>query len=182
VVKKIGIAKGSVYQYFEDKLDLFQYLIAEAVKVKMSYIAHINRDDFDSFWTYFRKLYEDGCHFDRDHPIESAFLHHLAENLKSPSVAHLYDEMLQQTLAGFEVMVKKEQALGLFKTERSVKAMALTLYKTGMNIIEQLRLEGVIDTQKSIKNKQPVFDNKEDKLLAVVDEYIELIKPAFNAN
>lgn len=30
LVKKLGIAKGSVYQYFEDKGDLFHYLINEA--------------------------------------------------------------------------------------------------------------------------------------------------------
>ncbi|MEN8250240.1 MAG: TetR/AcrR family transcriptional regulator [Bacteroidota bacterium] len=30
LVKKLGIAKGSVYQYFDDKRDLYQFLITEA--------------------------------------------------------------------------------------------------------------------------------------------------------
>ena len=38
IVKKLGIAKGSVYQYFEDKLELWLYLKEYCEGVKMSYV------------------------------------------------------------------------------------------------------------------------------------------------
>lgn len=39
VVARLGIAKGSVYQYFEDKLDLFTWLLDEAGRRKQAAIA-----------------------------------------------------------------------------------------------------------------------------------------------
>lgn len=180
VVRKLEIAKGSIYQYFEDKLDVFKYLIGECVKVKMAYIGHLAREDYDDFWTYFRELYIHGCHFDRDHPKESHFLHSLTQNLNSPSVKDVYNEMLQQTVAGFEAMIRKEITLGLFRDDQSVETMAYLLYKVGVSIMEQLELQKIIDPQESISKGIPVFQEKEALLLATVDHYINLIKPSFN--
>jgi len=38
IVEKAGIAKGSVYQYFEDKRDLFMYLLDVSNQVMMAFI------------------------------------------------------------------------------------------------------------------------------------------------
>ena len=51
VVKSLGIAKGSIYQYFDDKLDLYLYLQRECNNVKMGYISSIRRDDFPDFFS-----------------------------------------------------------------------------------------------------------------------------------
>ena len=40
IVAKAGIAKGSVYQYFEDKQDLFLYLLDFANKEMLAHITH----------------------------------------------------------------------------------------------------------------------------------------------
>ena len=40
IVEKAGIAKGSVYQYFEDKQDLFMYLLDVSNQEMMGYIQH----------------------------------------------------------------------------------------------------------------------------------------------
>lgn len=45
IADQAGIAKGSFYQYFEDKKDLFKHLIELMVEKKLSYI---NRDMVES--------------------------------------------------------------------------------------------------------------------------------------
>ncbi len=180
VVKSLGIAKGSVYQYFDDKLDLFTYLIGECSAVKMKYIGHLKRDDFPDFWAYFRALYEEGVKFDLENPLESHFLHSLQENLNSPSVKEIYNDMLSQVITGFVDMAKKEIEHGNFRDDLPVNTIGFFLYKTSLAINEQMQAFGKIDPKKSIKENKPVYDGKVFTLLKVVDEYIKILQNALD--
>lgn len=182
VVKQLGIAKGSVYQYFEDKLDLFLYLIDDCAALKRRYVESIERGKYQNFWEYFRDLYEHGYLFDQENPLQSHFLHNLASNLKSVSIKDLFTKMLNQTISGFEDLVKKEIALGLFRDDVPTKTMGFMLYKMGMSIQEQLEFTGVINPKESIEKNEPVYQGKKEALMWVVDEYIRMVKPAFDKN
>lgn len=48
IVEKAGIAKGSVYQYFEDKQDLFMYLLDHANQEMLSFIQQTPPPDPDA--------------------------------------------------------------------------------------------------------------------------------------
>lgn len=180
VVKDLGIAKGSIYQYFDDKLDLFTYLIEECSAVKMKYIGHLKRRDFVDFWTYFRALYENGVKFDLENPLESHFLHSLADNLNSPSVKEIYDEMLVQTISGFERMAKNEIESGYFRDDIPLKTIGFFLYKNSRAINEQMETTDEINPKESIEKEKPVYEGKVDELMKTVDLYITILKQALD--
>jgi AcrR family transcriptional regulator len=180
VVKNLGIAKGSVYQYFDNKLDLFMYLIQECTTVKMNYVGLVKRKDYQDYWIFFKALYEYGYQFDNENPIHSHFLHNLINNLNSPSVNNLFDEMMKQTVSAFEKMVKYEIKSGHFRNDISPKIMGFTLYKMGMAIQEQLEFSGVISPQESIRRNKSVYQDKKEIMIQIVEEHIKLIRPAFD--
>jgi AcrR family transcriptional regulator len=180
VVKQLGIAKGSVYQYFDNKLDLFLYLIGECSAVKTSYISSIERKNYPDFWSYFRDLFLFGYQFDNENPLQSHFLHNLLDNLNSPSIKHLFKEMMKQSVLAFQEIVKNEVELGLFKDNIPIKTMGFMLYKIGISIQEELILEEIINPHNSIENNSSVYEGKKKALMQKVDEYIEFVKPSFN--
>jgi len=180
VVKELGIAKGSVYQYFEDKLDLFTYLLQVCSSVKMRYVGAVNRDAYPNFWEYFRSLYEYGFLFDKENPLESHFLHNLIDNLNSPSVKGLYHNIMEQTVAAFEKMVEKEIQSELFRDDISVKTMAFVLYKMGVSIQEHLEFSSTTNPKESIEKQEPVFQGKKDAYFKIIDEHIKLMKSTFD--
>ena len=182
VVKQLGIAKGSVYQYFNDKLDLFMYLVGESVAVKTRYTGTLKREDYADFWAYFSDLYEFGFQFDDENPLQSHFLHNLTQNLNSPSIKHLYNDLLSQVVIGFETMAEYEVQNGFFRSDIPLKTQGFFLYKLGISIQEQLEVMGVINPKKSIEKQQPVYFGKKDELMQVVADYIELARPAFTKN
>lgn len=182
VVKQLGIAKGSIYQYFNDKMDLFVYLIGECSAVKQKYTASVDRNSFNDFWAYFREIYVLGFQFDAENPLESHFLHNLTQNLNSPSVKQLYDDLLMQVISAFESMVAAEVERNLFRNDISIKSMGFMLYKFGASIQEQLEYSGIINPKESIRKSIPVYQNRKNELMQTVDEYMEFMKPAFNKN
>lgn len=180
VVKSLDIAKGSIYQYFDDKLDLFTYLIQECSSVKMKYVGQLKRDEFPDFWKYFRALFEKGVKFDLENPLESHFLHSLADNLNSPSVKEIYNEMLTQTIAGFEQMARHEVELGQFRDDIPIKTIGFFLFKNGRAINEQMEATGHINPKDSIKKGKPVYKGKIVELMQTVDYYIMILKQALD--
>jgi AcrR family transcriptional regulator len=69
IVERSGIAKGSFYQYFEGKEDLFRLIIAIASEKKLEYlnnmIANLNNM---SFFESIRTLFMDSLTFHKDNP------------------------------------------------------------------------------------------------------------------
>jgi len=182
VVKKLGIAKGSIYQYFKDKMDLFLYLIEKANTVKAAYVTTIKREDYPDFWTYFIELFKVGLNFDAEHHLESHFLFGLSQNLYSPSVKLIFDKMINQAVQIFEELVKAEIEKGLFRDDIPTNIMAYSLFHAGRDMQEHLQFIGLVNPQKSIAEQLPVYHHKEELLLEHVQHYINLVKPAFNAS
>ncbi|UJR81381.1 TetR/AcrR family transcriptional regulator [Sandaracinus amylolyticus] len=68
IVKRIGIAKGSVYQYFADKLDLYRWLLTEEVpRRRREFVGVIDDADAD-FWAALETQIERGMAFLVEHP------------------------------------------------------------------------------------------------------------------
>jgi len=70
IAEQAGIAKGSFYQYFEDKKDLFKYLMELSVEKKMSYISHdvVEGKGKYGFFQLLREVYLSGIRFAKDNP------------------------------------------------------------------------------------------------------------------
>ncbi len=81
IVRRAGIAKGSFYQYFEDKTDLFRHLLQKAGEVKMRYLAPAMENVADSdFFTLLHDLYLRGLQMAIDHPRYAALGKRLIED------------------------------------------------------------------------------------------------------
>ncbi len=69
IVENSGISKGSFYQYFEDKQDVFMYLLSVLEEEKMGYFRdkHPPSTNLDTF-EYFRWVIKAGMEFNSAYP------------------------------------------------------------------------------------------------------------------
>lgn len=69
IVANSGISKGSFYQYFEDKQDVFMYLLTVLEREKMEYFKdkHPPSTNMDTF-QYFRWMMKEGMEFNTSNP------------------------------------------------------------------------------------------------------------------
>jgi len=84
IVKNSGIAKGSFYQYFEDKQDVFMYLLSVIEHKEREFFKdkHPPSHNMDTF-QYFRWLVKTGMEFGLAHPrlVQAAWRVLLGEGL-----------------------------------------------------------------------------------------------------
>lgn len=180
VVKKLNIAKGSVYQYFENKLDLYLYLKSLCEMTKVEYVLGIKREEYPSFWAYYRKQYEAGIQFDLEHPLESQFLYRIGEKESSEVLREFMKEWKQQAIQAYIGIIQAEIDQGHFRKDISAEAMTYFLVSVSMGIGDVLRDRYHIDFDENIKDGKPVFALDKAALMEAVDEQIELLKGALN--
>ena len=68
LVRRAGIAKGSLYQYFEDKLDLYRWLLTEEVPRRKRQFVSTPKREADDFWILLEHHIDKGMAFLVEHP------------------------------------------------------------------------------------------------------------------
>ena len=68
IVETLGIAKGSVYQYFADKRDLYLYLLDVAANEKLSYLQEAQPADGGDVFSTLAGFIRAGTNFDFRYP------------------------------------------------------------------------------------------------------------------
>lgn len=178
IVKKLGIAKGSVYQYFEDKLDLWLYLKEHAEQVKLSYIKAVKREDYEGFWPFYRAMYENGSNFDIEHPLCSLFLYRIGFKESSPQVLPYLQNWEKQANAMFVMLIKSEQETGAFNKNISPEIAAHFMTTMSMSIAGLMQTRYQVNFDKNIQEGKPLFGKNKTELLQAVDELILLLEKA----
>lgn len=108
IVNNAGIAKGSFYQYFKDKKDLFKYVVEKIGEKKMKYLYPItdNIDKLD-FFQAVRELYISAIKFAMDNPK----LQEIGDNFVKDNDIQLKEEILGEALPKsndiFIILIKK---------------------------------------------------------------------------
>lgn len=109
IVRKVGIAKGSFYQYFEDKQDLFRYLVEKAIAEKQKLMDQLPPADInDDLFGYLRFLFKMEVIFEQREPqlarialrafMEDVPFSDMKAELRSRGTTQFFQQLLTQGL------------------------------------------------------------------------------------
>lgn len=178
IVKELGIAKGSVYQYFEDKLDLWLFLKNHAEQVKFGYIKNLNRDDYKDFWMYYKQMFREGVKFDLNDPLCSKFLYRIGSKENSPQVQDYLNSWKKMAFDFFIQLIKEEKKKGTFSKKLNDQIAAHFMISMSMSVAELMQMKYDIDFDENLSSDKNLFAQYEKELLKSVDELIKLLKKA----
>lgn len=117
IVRNAGIARGSLYQYFANKEDLYRYVLEEIARRKMKFLNPLLfQNDNLSFLQLFRELFLSGIQFAQTEPRLTKIGQILMRE-KGP----LYQEMIakgrEQAYQLYEAYIRRDQSKGLIRKE-----------------------------------------------------------------
>jgi AcrR family transcriptional regulator len=181
IVANSGISKGSFYQYFEDKQDLFMYLLTMLENEKMEYFKgkHPPSMNMDTF-RYFRWMIKVGMEFNTSHP-------HLTQAIsrvmfgEGMYYGNTFADVRERTAQGLRVMI--EQAIERGEVDPSVDVeLAVMVMETWSNTIstyvlnEGLKQKDIMKWMRSAKTQEMI-----DKLLYVMEYGLRKTESQFKA-
>lgn len=122
IVEKCNIAKGSYYQYFEDKRDMFLHIMKMIGERKLQYVTPTlqNPQEHD-FFTLIREIYMSGLRFATDNIKLANIANQLMKNTNSPIYKDLISENMGSTTEVYENLLRLAQQRGEVRQDIDVK-------------------------------------------------------------
>jgi AcrR family transcriptional regulator len=115
IAQRARIPKGSFYQYFEDKLDLYRWLISEEVpRHKRAFIGAARSSD--DFWADFEGVIERGMAFLVEHPRLARLSAAAADPTATPEVRGLHKAICDAGIEELRRMLERGIATGAIQS------------------------------------------------------------------
>lgn len=149
IVDNAGIAKGSMYQYFENKRALYLYIVDIVYDLKREYLWDVFEDSSDFFGTLI-KYYQRSYLFAVEHPL----YHQVATNFWESN-----DETLHQELAenkelranDFIRLLKLAKENGQIKQDMCPEAAFFVYHSVGKELTDKFSILSVDQTEKHLQ-------------------------------
>lgn len=128
VVARAGIAKGSMYQYFEDKGDLYTYLLELAAQEKLAYIQKHGFPPGADFFTALEQVLLAGISFSLEHPRLGQVV---ANALESPGEGPLHEFIArgkEMSIRFFKEMIIEAQEKGTVRRDMEPTLLAYMIH------------------------------------------------------
>jgi len=126
IARRSGIAKGSFYQYFDDKLDLYRWLVTEeAPRKKRDFIGETA--PAGDFWTGFEALIERGMAFLVEHPRLARLTAAAADPSASPAVRDLHKAICEAGVGELRAHLERGMASGALQSSDLTLTVATRL-------------------------------------------------------
>lgn len=93
MVEKAGIAKGSMYQYFENKKDLYLFLIDHVSKIKLRYLTENSVELGENFFNLLKQATYASYRFNLSYPRYSRILYHAARETHNEELGNLASQI-----------------------------------------------------------------------------------------
>lgn len=187
IVRKTGIAKGSFYQYFEDKKDLYQTLIEIALQEKQNLLKTFPiPDPTVNLFSYLRWQFLINVIFEVKNPllaqvsyrafVEEVPFPEMTEELRRRGTTQFFKQLISQAILHDEVAVWVDPDMAAFYLET-------VFYQFGKYFIKRLGLNGKHPIEKVIfddPQAQQLLDNLMDIIEAGINKSPVQRKEYFN--
>ena len=181
IVAKSGISKGSFYQYFDDKRDLFMHLLTILEREKMAYFKDITPPSMNmGVFAYYRWMVKAGMAFNSAHPKIAQAVSRvlLGERL---FYTQYFADMREKTRAFFEQMIESAMARGEIDPSVDVD-LAVMVMETWQNTITTYILdEGMKQDDFEAWVRSDETQEMIDKLLYVMEYGLRKTESTFES-
>ncbi|QOR35024.1 TetR/AcrR family transcriptional regulator [Clostridium sp. 'deep sea'] len=169
IVKNCKIAKGSFYQYFEDKKDLFKHLLKRLTDKKLKYISPKLQNPYKlDFFVLLREMYISGLRFGAENSAAAYLGNQILKNKDHPVYKEAVADTIKYAYSFIESMLNNSIKQGNVRANIDTKFVSYII--TALNIAT---IEYYFDV---VKNTEMVISDYDGDIMETVDLFIDFIK------
>lgn len=175
IVDAVGIAKGSVYQYFDGKLDLYRYLVDLAAETKFRHIDARLAGDAPDFFSQVRQAAFHGARFDFSEPRYASLLVHATYVPSLPETAEVSARLRATSHAYLRGLVDAGVARGDLRADLDREMTVYALYQLTVALRDFLGARFGFSFEDAVRAGAglPIRD---EELGAVLDELVGVLR------
>lgn len=178
IIKKLHLARGSFYRYFENKIDLYQYLFKEKLniieKLKKEYIANSKKDFFDAWIDFGIALLK----VEIEHPLYLAFLARVTQERRTELFGETRESREEKRMEIFGKMVRFHRKTGQIRNDIPVQIQTLFLINTREGIRQYLVSRYKLNFNDPSYHNNPFFTIPNHKIQKELSGFVQLLRDA----
>ena len=180
MVRSLGIAKGSVYQYFGGKLDLFAWLVSEAARRKgtwfQSRVQPTHADPFEQLAAGYRE----GLRYWRDEPEWNRLAMRVRESSVEPGLVAIRRAQDAQVVAHLAGWITTHQQAGALRPDLDPEVSArLMRGLLGEGLLDAFLARLDTDVDGFLERAPHYAESELQHALQVSDAAIEVLRRAW---
>ncbi|MCH8928849.1 MAG: TetR/AcrR family transcriptional regulator [Candidatus Marinimicrobia bacterium] len=145
IVERAGISKGSIFNYFTSKNQLFMYAYKVAFERVKEYLREVRDETKDEeFFTRFQKVMEAGVRFVKKHPNLARIYYRILYTGDSPEGVAILQEIHAESMKFISSFVEQGVERGEISAEIDVDKAAFIL-ESVLNRFLQVQHQNVLD-------------------------------------
>lgn len=164
IVENSDISKGSFYQYFEDKKDLYKHIMSIIVEKKLEYMSPTMMNPFEyDFFTLLREIYKSGLSFAMENPELLEIGNKLLADTSNPIFAEIMNDNKEKADQVFELLLNNAVKRGEIREGLDLKMISYLI--TNLNIaISDYYVNNLNATEYS------------EDMMSVIDQFIDFVQ------
>ncbi|OPL08718.1 MAG: hypothetical protein AVO33_09060 [delta proteobacterium ML8_F1] len=140
IVRDSGIAKGSFYQYFEDKLDLYTYVIHLIVEEKLKYLSPLlGNSENEGFFKVIEALFKSGIQFAVEHPRYVNISKIFMADTASPIYAGVVKANLHKSHEIYRQLISQGIERGELRSDLDVDFLAHLMTDMNYSVVDYVK-------------------------------------------
>lgn len=175
IVKTLGIAKGSVYQYFENKADLYLYLYQVATTKKGEFVQARPMAAGEDFFDWIESLWVEGLRFDAEHPMYTGFLWNVM-NERDEIARGLMEQNRAQSAAFFGPLFRQYQAAGQLRADVDVDFMVHFFTQNAQSLATYMMQRDAATIWERVREGKPFMSNHPEEIMYYVKQLSRLLR------
>lgn len=174
IVQAIGIAKGSIYQYFDDKKSLYLYLVGYAAEQKKSFVGEVRNQAFDDFWYWLQDCYLQGLRFDMHYPHYTGLLHRFSEEKAVPEARMMLEHYEK---AAFDFFYDKLfQSYAETIPAARLEITTFMIIQSGRSLLKYVARHYHIDFEENVRMGKPVVGIAQNELEMLAEQVVHSLR------
>jgi len=179
IVENAGIAKGSMYQYFENKIELYLYLVNLANHKKLAYIEQHLNSSIKNFYELYKQTIFLRVKFDLENPRYSTLIYNAYRAFGNEELRNVARQLNDHGLEFIKKYIIAAQKNGQVRTDIDIDLIAFTICQLTTNLEDYMRVKFDFDYRDLIGKASRNLPISDKKLEYIVDELIEIFKDGF---
>jgi TetR/AcrR family transcriptional regulator len=175
IIKRIGIAKGSFYRYFDSKLSLYRYVLNYTLQLRLQEEGQILNTPIDDFFEALVQNFQEKLAFDLKYPLFSALSYKVLQE-QHAEVRPTQQELKRQIFEVLKGMLKEQQLRGLVRKDLDLDLMAHSIFQLQSGMYDYLADRFQIDIRANIRAHKPIVALSDEEVLGVAREMAALLK------
>jgi AcrR family transcriptional regulator len=179
IIRRLGLAKGSFYRYFENKRSLYRYLVDYARSSTMDILEHAFRDDPGDILDAWADFYLACVRQDYAYPLLAYFGYRLSLDKNNPELGDVPVATLRRGTALLRDLFLRRQREGRIRADMEVEPLIFALLQIQSGFPEYLAARYGFDFEANIREGKPLFPLPEDILKQELAVFVRILREGF---